>query len=83
MPPGCARIGAFIAPEENAVTCYMDAEKVFSIQFLGEKCFYISKEPGLEQLFGMQFNPGDVTYDDMYPQAGCLKPVRPAWGING
>ena len=69
LPPGCTRIGAFIAPEENGVTCHMDAEEVFSIQLLGEKRFYISKEPGLEQPFGMQFNPGDVTYDDMYPQA--------------
>lgn len=69
VPPGCARIGAFIAPDENGVTCHMDAEEVFSIQLIGEKRFYISKQPGLEQPFGMQFNPGDVTYEDMYPQA--------------
>ena len=68
-PPGCARIGAFIAPQENGVTCHLDAEEVFSIQLIGEKRFFVSKHPGLEQPFGMQFNPGDVTYDDMYPQA--------------
>ena len=68
-PPGCARIGAFMAPEENGVTCHMDAEEVFSIQLVGEKRFYLSKDKGLEQPFGMQFNPGDVTYDDMYPQS--------------
>ncbi len=68
-PPGCARIGAFIAPEENGVTCHMDAEEVFSIQLIGEKRFFISKQKGLEQPFGIQFNPGDVTYDDMYPQS--------------
>ena len=69
VPSGSARIGAFIAPHENGVTCHMDAEEVFSIQLIGEKRFFISKQPGLEQPFGMQFNPGDVTYDDMYPQA--------------
>lgn len=69
VPPGCARIGAFIAPGENGVTCHMDAEEVFSIQLMGKKRFFISKEPGLEQPCGMQFNPGDVTYDEMYPQA--------------
>lgn len=69
VPPGCARIGAFIAPNENGVTCHMDAEEVFSIQLIGKKRFFVSKQPGLEQPFGMQFNPGDVTFDDMYPQA--------------
>lgn len=68
-PPGCARIGAFIAPQENGVTCHMDAEEVISVQLIGEKRFYLSRTTGLEQPFGMQFNPGDLTYDDMYPQA--------------
>ncbi|MCU7812247.1 MAG: cupin domain-containing protein [Candidatus Thiodiazotropha sp. (ex Notomyrtea botanica)] len=69
-PPGSARIGAFIAPEDNGVTCHFDAEEVISIQLIGHKRFYISREKALEQPLGMQFNPGDVTFDDLYPQVG-------------
>ena len=70
IPPGSARIGAFVAPGENGVTCHFDAEEVISIQLIGRKRFYISHEKALEQPLGMQFNPGDTTFDDMYPQSG-------------
>lgn len=68
-PPGTARIGAFIAPAENGVTPHFDAEEVFSIQLIGEKRFFIGKATEIEQPVGAQFNPGDVTFDDLYPQA--------------
>ncbi|MFT5114760.1 MAG: ribosomal protein L16 Arg81 hydroxylase [Parasphingorhabdus sp.] len=68
-PPGSARIGAFVAPPENGVTSHFDAEEVFSIQLIGEKRFFIAKMDEIEQPMGLQFNPGDVTFDDLYPQA--------------
>jgi JmjC domain len=67
-PTGSARIGAFAAPPSNGVTCHYDAEEVFSIQLHGEKRFHIAKANGIEQPWGMQFNPGDPCFDDLYPQ---------------
>jgi hypothetical protein len=77
-PAGSARIGAFAAPPSNGVTCHFDAEEVFSIQLQGEKRFHIAKAPDIEQPWGMQFNPGDPCFDDLYPQvaAGFPDPAR-------
>ncbi len=77
-PTGTARIGAFAAPPGNGVTCHFDAEEVFSIQLQGEKRFHIAKAPDIEQPWGMQFNPGDPCFDDLYPQvpAGFPNPAR-------
>ena len=70
-PTGSARIGAFAAPPANGVTCHYDAEEVFSIQLQGEKRFHIAKAPDIEQPWGMQFNPGDPCFDDLYPQVAA------------
>jgi hypothetical protein len=67
-PARSARIGAFAAPPSNGVTCHFDAEEVFSIQLQGEKRFHIAKAPDIDQPWGMQFNPGDPCFDDLYPQ---------------
>lgn len=67
-PPGSARIGAFAASPGNGVSCHFDAEEVFSIQLHGEKRFHIAKARDIEQPWGMQFNPGDPCFDDLYPQ---------------
>lgn len=67
-PPGSARAGVFIAPQDNGVTCHFDAEDVFSIQLIGNKCFHIAKAADIEQPVGSQFNRGSLTFDDMYPQ---------------
>jgi hypothetical protein len=77
-PPGSARIGAFAASAGNGVSCHFDAEEVFSIQLQGEKRFHIAKAPDIEQPWGMQFNPGDPCFDDLYPQvpAGFPDPAR-------
>lgn len=77
-PPGSARIGAFAASPGNGVSCHFDAEEVFSIQLQGEKRFHIAKAPDIEQPWGMQFNPGDPCFDDLYPQvpAGFPDPAR-------
>lgn len=77
-PAGAARIGAFAASPGNGVTCHYDAEEVFSIQLQGEKRFHIAKAPDIEQPWGMQFNPGDPCFDDLYPQAaaGFPDPAR-------
>jgi hypothetical protein len=77
-PTGSARIGAFAAPPGNGVTCHYDAEEVFSIQLQGEKRFHIAKAQDIEQPWGMQFNPGDPCFDDLYPQvaAGFPDPAR-------
>jgi len=77
-PAGAARIGAFAAPPGNGVTCHYDAEEVFSIQLQGEKRFHIAKARDIEQPWGMQFNPGDPCFDDLYPQvpAGFPDPAR-------
>lgn len=77
-PTGTARIGAFAAPPSNGVTCHFDAEEVFSIQLQGEKRFHIAKASEIEQPWGMQFNPGDPCFDDLYPQVptGFPDPAR-------
>lgn len=77
-PPGSARIGAFAASPGNGVSCHFDAEEVFSVQLHGEKRFHIAKAPDIEQPWGMQFNPGDPCFDDLYPQvpAGFPDPAR-------
>ncbi|MGO9444583.1 MAG: JmjC domain-containing protein [Thiobacillaceae bacterium] len=77
-PARTARIGAFAAPPNNGVTCHFDAEEVFSIQLQGEKRFHIAKAPDIEQPWGMQFNPGDPCFDDLYPQvpAGFPDPAK-------
>ncbi len=77
-PTGSARIGAFAASPGNGVTCHFDSEEVFSIQLQGEKRFHIAKAPEIEQPWGMQFNPGDPCFDDLYPQvpAGFPDPSR-------
>jgi cupin superfamily protein len=67
-PARTARIGAFAAPPSNGVTCHFDAEEVFSIQLHGEKRFHIGGAPDIEQPWGMQFNPGDPSFDDLYAQ---------------
>lgn len=69
-PPGSARVGVFIAPKENGVTCHYDGEEVFSIQLIGNKRFYIAKAAEVEQPVGPQYNQGAVPFDDMYPQVG-------------
>lgn len=78
VPAGAARIGAFAASVDNGVTCHFDAEEVFSIQLQGEKRFRIAKAPDIDQPWGMQFNPGDPAFDDLYPQvpAGFPDPAR-------
>jgi hypothetical protein len=80
-PTGTARIGAFAAPPSNGVTCHFDAEEVFSIQLHGEKRFHIAKAPDIEQPWGIQFNPGDPCFDDLYAQvpAGFPDPARAAF----
>ena len=80
-PEGTARIGAFAASPGNGVTCHYDAEEVFSIQLQGEKRFHIAKAPDIEQPWGIQFNPGDPCFDDLYPQvaAGFPDPQRCAF----
>lgn len=77
-PTGSARIGAFAASPGNGVTCHFDSEEVFSIQLQGEKRFHIAKAPEIEHPWGMQFNPGDPCFDDLYPQvpAGFPDPAR-------
>lgn len=80
-PTGSARIGAFAASPGNGVTCHFDCEEVFSIQLQGEKRFHIARAPEIEQPWGMQFNPGDPCFDDLYPQApaGFPDPARCAF----
>lgn len=68
-PPGAARIGAFAAPAGNGATCHFDAEEVFSIQLVGEKCFQIARASEIDAPYGMQFNPGLPCQEDLYPQA--------------
>lgn len=77
-PHGSARIGAFAASPGNGVTHHFDAEEVFSVQLHGEKRFHIAKVPDIEQPWGMQFNPGDPCFDDLYPQmpAGFPDPAN-------
>lgn len=70
-PGGSARIGAFAAAPGNGASCHFDAEEVFSIQLRGEKRFHIAKAPDIEQPWGMQFNPGDPSFDDLYPQVSA------------
>jgi len=64
-------------PGATVVTCHYDAEEVFSIQLQGEKRFHIAKARDIEQPWGMQFNPGDPCFDDLYPRYRLVFPIRP------
>lgn len=65
---GSARCGAFASPPGDGLACHYDAEDVISIQLAGRKRFHLAPVAELPTPYGMQYGPGSVPYDDLYPQ---------------
>ena len=65
---GSARCGAFASPPGDGLACHYDAEDVISIQLAGRKRFHLAPVAELPTPYGMQYGPGSIPYDELYPQ---------------